>query len=256
MMNKMMTKQKISLLSTFATVAVLSAGTVVMPADAAIALDRTRVIFDGDLKTMSLNISNQNKQLPYLAQGWIEDEQGNKIQSPFTVLPPVQRLEPGKPSQVKIQALPAARQLPQDRETLYYFNLREIPPRSDKPNTLQIALQTRIKMFYRPGSIAPQKNQAPWQEKLTLTRQGDKYAVNNPTPYYVTIVEANARKEGKGIAAFEPMMVAPKASASLNLSTSVLGDSPVLTYINDYGGRPQLTFRCTGSTCQVVPAKK
>ena len=47
---------------------------------------------------MSLSVSNQNKQLPYLAQGWLEDEQGNKIQSPLTVLPPVQRIEPGKPS--------------------------------------------------------------------------------------------------------------------------------------------------------------
>ncbi|MGL6018527.1 MAG: fimbria/pilus periplasmic chaperone, partial [Gibbsiella quercinecans] len=84
------------------------AGILAQSAQAAIALDRTRVVFDGSQKTMSLNISNQNKNLPYLAQGWIEDEQGNKIQSPFTVLPPVQRVEPGKPSQVKIQALPAA----------------------------------------------------------------------------------------------------------------------------------------------------
>ena len=121
-----------------------------MPSQAAIALDRTRVIFDGGQQSVSLSVSNQNKQLPYLAQGWLEDEQGNKIQSPLTVLPPVQRIEPGKPSQVKIQALPAAKQLPQDRETLYYFNLREIPPKSNKPNSLQIALQTRIKLFYRP----------------------------------------------------------------------------------------------------------
>ena len=95
--------------------AALTIGAIGLPAHAAIALDRTRVIFDGDQKTVSLNISNQNKQLPYLAQGWIEDDRGNKIQSPFTVLPPVQRVEPGKPSQVKIQSLPAARQLPQDR---------------------------------------------------------------------------------------------------------------------------------------------
>ncbi|WP_153070434.1 fimbria/pilus periplasmic chaperone, partial [Escherichia coli] len=89
--------------------------------------------------------------------GRLEDEQGNKIQSPLVVLPPVQRIEPGKPSQIKIQALPAAKQLPQDRETLYYFNLREIPPKSNKPNTLQIALQTRIKLFYRPAAIVPNR---------------------------------------------------------------------------------------------------
>lgn len=90
-------------------------GSVFLPvsSQAAIALDRTRVVFDGGLQSVSLSVSNQNKQLPYLAQGWLEDEQGNKIQSPLTVLPPVQRIEPGKPSQVKIQALPAAKQLPQ-----------------------------------------------------------------------------------------------------------------------------------------------
>ena len=161
-------------------------------AQAAIALDRTRVILNGGDSAVSMIISNKNTQLPYLAQGWLENEQGDKITSPLIVLPPVQRVEPGKPSQVKIQALPAAKQLPQDRETLYYFNLREIPPKSDKPNTLQIALQTRIKLFYRPAAIAPQQNAAPWQEQLTLTRQGDKYQVNNPTPYYITLVDAGS----------------------------------------------------------------
>jgi chaperone protein PapD len=222
---------------------------------AAIALDRTRVIFDGGQNSVSLNISNQNKQLPYLAQAWLEDEQGNKMQSPLVVLPPVQRVEPGKPSQVKIQALPAAKQLPQDRETLYYFNLREIPPKSDKPNTLQIALQTRIKLFYRPAAIAPQQNAAPWQEQLTLTKQGDKYQVNNPTPYYITLVDAGSKKGAEGVKGFEPLMVPPQGNVSLGVSAAALGSRPVLTYINDYGGRPQLTFSCSGSACQVAPEK-
>ena len=53
-------------------------------AKAAIGLDRTRVIFDGSKDAVSMNITNNNTQLPYLAQGWIEDEQGNKITSPLT----------------------------------------------------------------------------------------------------------------------------------------------------------------------------
>lgn len=225
-------------------------------AQAAIALDRTRVIFDGSLNSVSLNLSNQNKQLPYLAQGWIEDEQGNKIQSPFTVLPPVQRIEPGKPSQIKIQALPAAKALPQDREAVYYFNLREIPPKSTKPNTLQIALQTRIKMFYRPTSIAMDKNAPPPQEQITLSKQGDKYMVNNPTPYYVTIVDATSKKGSPGVKDFKPLMVPPKGNMLLTATSGAVGANPVLTYVNDYGGRPQLSFNCSGTTCKVVPEKK
>ncbi len=249
-------KKNFAMNKSYLTTAALLGALLAPQAQAAIALDRTRVIFDGSVQSVSLSVSNQNKQLPYLAQGWLEDEQGNKVQSPLTILPPVQRIEPGKPSQVKIQALPAAKQLPQDRETLYYFNLREIPPKSDKPNTLQIALQTRIKLFYRPTAIAPKQNAAPWQEQLTLTRQGDKYVVNNPTPYYVTIVDAASRKDTPGAKDFEPLMVPPKGSLPLMASAASVGGSPVLTYINDYGGRPQLSFSCSGSNCTVTPDKK
>ena len=239
-----------------ATAGLLLAVLVSQQCQAAIALDRTRVIFDGTQKSVSLDISNQNKQLPYLAQGWLEDEKGNKITSPLTVLPPVQRIEPGKPSQIKIQALPAVRQLPQNRETVYYFNLREIPPKSTKPNTLQIALQTRIKLFYRPAGIAADKNAPPPQEQLTLSRQGDRYSITNPTPYYVTLVDAGSHKGASGVKDFEPVMVPPKETRLLSVSAAGLGSSPVLTYVDDYGGRPQLTFTCAGTTCHVVPDRK
>lgn len=221
--------------------------------NAAIGLDRTRVVFDGSKDAASMTITNNNTQLPYLAQGWIEDEQGNKITSPLIVLPPVQRLEPGKKSQVKVQALPAVNSLPQDRETVYYFNLREIPPRSDKANSLQIALQTRIKLFYRPASIVPsqQERSDPWQKQLILTREADDFQVNNPTPYYITLIDARSSKEGKTSPGFEPLMVPPKGTLKLGVSAAALGSKPWLTYVNDYGGRPALAFSCTGNTCKV-----
>lgn len=222
-------------------------------ANAAIGLDRTRVIFDGGKEATSVNITNNNTQLPYLAQGWIEDEAGQKITTPLIVLPPVQRVEPGKQSQVKVQALPAAKSLPQDRETVYYFNLREIPPRSDKSNTLQIALQTRIKLFYRPQAIAPSQQDLsnPWQEKLTLTRDGEHYRVSNPTPYYVTLVDARSTRDGKTAPGFEPLMIPPKDTLTLGPTAKALGSAPYLAYVNDYGGRPLIAFTCSGDTCKV-----
>lgn len=220
-------------------------------ANSAIALDRTRVIFDGSQKSITLNISNQNKQLPYLAQGWIENDAGAKIKSPLTILPPVQRIEPGKSSQVKIQGLPSIADLPKNKETLFYFNLREIPPKSEKPNTLQIALQTRVKLFYRPAAISIDPNDTPAQQKLTLTRQADKYILNNPTPYYVTIIDASNSMGKKGIEDFMPVMVPPQESVPLTVSATKLGSNPVLKYINDYGARPELIFSCKSNHCQV-----
>ena len=225
-------------------------------ANAAIALDRTRVIFNGTEKTISLNVTNQNVDLPYLAQGWIENVQGEKVESPLTVLPPVQRIEAGEKSQVKIQSLPDISKLPQDRESVFYFNLREIPPKSSQPNVLQIALQTRIKLFYRPKALYASRTDldSPWQEKLTITRKGDGYELNNPTPYYITIVDAAKDLNGNTIANFEPVMIDPRSSQLLKGNTSSLGTAPVLTYINDYGGRPKLTFSCNGVNCTVASA--
>ncbi len=91
------------------------------PAWSAVALDRTRVIFYEDQSSVSLTITNKNIQLPYLAQGWIENEQSQKVSSPFVVLPPVQRLEPGKTSQIRIEALQEIAQLPQNKESLFYL---------------------------------------------------------------------------------------------------------------------------------------
>ncbi|OKB66835.1 molecular chaperone [Serratia marcescens] len=247
-------KRKESLLA----VAVIASGMLIaQQSHAAIALDRTRVIFDGAGKSMSLSIRNENTTLPYLAQGWIEDSAGKKIESPLMVLPPLQRVEAGAGSQVKIQATPAAAKLPQDRESLFYFNLREIPPRSNQPNTLQIALQTRIKLFYRPKALiqSGEAMEKLWREKLTLTRRGDVYWVNNPTPYFITFASASASRGGKEIADFKPVMVAPKNSAELGSRSVQLGDTPVLRYINDYGGRPALMFRCQSGHCRVTDSQ-
>lgn len=238
--------------------AVMLAGMfVTQQANAAIALDRTRVIFDGESQSVSLGVSNQNKELPYLAQAWVEDENGHKIESPLTALPPLQRVEPGAKSQVKIQATQGINLLAQDKESLFYFNLREIPPKASKPNTLQIALQTRVKLFYRPKAIAlDREGQAnPYQNKMTLTRKGDKYIASNPTPYFITLAAASTSLTGGDIKNFKPVMVPPKGTTELNLSASSLGSSPVLTYINDYGGRPKIQFSCSGSSCAFKASK-
>ncbi|WP_437611683.1 fimbria/pilus periplasmic chaperone [Erwinia sp. V71] len=225
---------------------------VLSDARAAIALDRTRVIYNAGEKAVTLSISNENRQLPYLAQAWLADEQGEKVTSPLIVLPPLQRVDPGEKSQIKIQQLAAVSVLPQDRETLFYFNLREIPPRSDQANTLQIALQTSIKLFWRPQAIVvADAAAAPWQLRLELLQSGTHYQVRNPTPYYVTLVDAQPGQGKPTVADFEPVMIAPYSEAPLGVTVSALGSEPVLTYVNDYGGRPVLHFHCTTGTCRV-----
>ncbi|EKS7813057.1 fimbria/pilus periplasmic chaperone [Edwardsiella piscicida] len=216
---------------------------------AAISLDRTRAIFNGGERSMTLNIANDNKQLPYLAQAWLENDKQEKITTgPLIATPPVQRLEPGAKSMVRIASTAEISNLPQDRESLFYFNLREIPPRSDKANVLQIALQTKIKLFYRPQSIATQPN-AIWQDQLVLNKVSGGYLIDNPSPYYVTVIGLGANAKQAQDGEFEAVMLAPKSSRTVKSGSYA---TPYLSYINDYGGRPVLQFVCAGDRCSAL----
>ncbi len=216
---------------------------------AAISLDRTRAIFNGSEKSMTLTIANDNKQLPYLAQAWLENAAQEKINTgPIVVTPPVQRLEAGAKSMVRLTTTPDISSLPQDRETLFYFNLREIPPRSDRPNVLQIALQTRIKLFYRPKSIMAAPN-AVWQDQLVLNKTPGGYRIENPTPYYVTVIGLGGSEKQAREGEFDGVMLSPKSVLDVKSGHYSV---PYLSYINDYGGRPVIQFTCRAERCTAL----
>lgn len=222
---------------------------VALPAQSAVSLDRTRAIFNGGEKSMTLSISNDNKQLPYLAQAWLENDKKEKITTgPLVVTPPVQRMEPGTKSLVRVASTPAISALPQDRESLFYFNLREIPPKSEKANVLQIALQTKIKLFYRPKAIEAKPN-AVWQDQLVLNKVANGYRIENPTPYFVTVIGLGGTEKEAQEGKFDAVMLEPKSEQIVKSGNYA---TPYLTYINDYGGRPALKFQCAASRCTAV----
>ena len=216
-----------------------------LPTYAAIALDRTRAIFPGSEKNITLSISNENKKLPYLAQSWLEDANGNKSGLPFAVVPAIQRVEAGQKSVIRINAVNTA-SLPQDRESVFWFSVREVPPKSENPNVMQIALQTKIKLFYRPDPIQPEKYSR-WDDQLILHRVAEGYKVENPTPYYMNIIAitgtANERVDKK----FTPVMIAPKSSSIVKAQKF---KTPYVTTINDFGGKPVLSFTCKNDICR------
>ena len=103
-------------------------------AQAALSVERSRVIFNEGEKSVGLSVKNNNTQDPYLAQGWMENEKEEKINGPLMILPPVQRIEPDGRTMIRVQQVAETPSLPTDRESVFWLNLREIPPKSDKPN--------------------------------------------------------------------------------------------------------------------------
>jgi len=218
---------------------------------AGVSLDRTRLVITGKDSSASANLSNTSPDIPFLAQSWVEDSKGNKITSPLLVLPPLQRINGGQKGVARVTKTDGINQLPQDRETLFYLNVREIPPKPDKPNVLQLAMQSRIKLFYRPTAIIPKNKSDVWQDQVVFQKMGNKMNAQNPTPYHVTIISLN-RIKGEKITQFPGIMVAPKSSLEFNVTDPSINDFTMM-YVNDYGGHPELKYHCEGNTCKALP---
>ncbi|HEM8293622.1 fimbria/pilus periplasmic chaperone [Providencia vermicola] len=215
-------------------------------AQAAISIDRTRIILLGGDKSTPVDVINHSKNLPYLAQTWLENELGEKISSPLSALPPLQRVEKDSTVQVRIVPLSEVAKLPQDRESLFYFNLQEIPPKSDKPNTIQLALRIKVKLFYRPEAL---KNQAEkiWQEELRLEPSNQGLKLINPTPFFIILPEVVAGKNSL-LGKDEAVTIKPKSEVVLP-STIQQGQKLSLKYINDYGAYQPLNYTCSVTHC-------
>lgn len=139
---------------------------------------------------------------------------------------------------------------------MFYLNVREIPPKPDKPNVLQLAMQSRIKLFYRPSAIVPPEPGTVWQNQLVFHKNGSQWSVDNPTPYFITVIGLSRKTEAEGsgrLTNFPGMMVAPKSSQKFKVTDAGIGQF-VMMYVNDFGGHPELRYRCTGDICRALPA--
>ncbi|EGC1082969.1 fimbria/pilus periplasmic chaperone [Salmonella enterica] len=218
---------------------------------AAINVDRTRIIMSSDAKAVSVGLSNESRDQPYLAQSWMEDSEG-KATNVLIALPPLQRIDAGKKSRVRIMRVQnsGAAPLPADRESLFYFNVREIPPAPEdkSKNILQLATQSQLKLFLRPAALAEEGSAAP-EQKLEVQQSGRTLTLKNPTPYYITLVWLGQNPKQKLAGFKEGTMVAPFSSQTLNTVLPAGTDRILVGNVDDYGGLRMNRFICTSGTC-------
>lgn len=221
---------------------------------ASVVPDRTRIIFDGQQKSMILTVKNGSKGRVYLAQSWMEDVNGNKKNLPLVVTQPLLRVESGSQTHFTLTQLPAAAKLPQDRESLFFYNVRGIPPKTEQQNSLQIAVQTSIKTFYRPAALMKQieKEGRNWHQKLQLQQQGERITAKNPTPFYIVISNAQDNAGRKVEKTFASKTIAPFSSEVLPGRAASYGSAPQLEFINDFGGKGKINFRCQSGSCNAI----
>lgn len=210
-----------------------------------IVISGTRIVYPQSSKDVVVNLDNHGTK-PLLVQTWLDDGRDGvnpqELKLPFIITPPVSRVDPKKGQSVRITY--TGTPLPQDRESLYWFNVLEIPPKSkavDKENLnqLQLAFRTRIKFFFRPDGLKGTPGEA--AENLTWTQKKEGNAItlvaHNNTPYNVAVSMVTIKTSQKTYdvvhQAVQPFSDATMAVKGL---TSAVNGSVQFDTINDYGG--------------------
>ena len=216
--------------------------TFVSPVTASVVMNGTRFVYregEGEIAVKVSNVGN----LPALTQAWIDD--GNEsatpemVDVPFNLTPPIARVETGKSQTLRVAY--TGGDLPGDRESQFWINVLEVPPKADNDTSdngqVQLAFRYRLKLFYRPKGLAGSPEAAARDLRWSVP-EGGGIAVGNDSAYHVTVNDVRLTIDGTEVAA-EPFAIAPHGTFALPLKTAVAAGSRVaIDYqsINDYGG--------------------
>lgn len=202
-----------------------------LPAWSGVYIFGTRVIYPAAEKEVTVQLMNKGDRSA-LVQAWIDDGDTQtppeKLNVPFLLTPPVVKVNGNTGQQLKIKFLKA--NLPQDRESLYYLNVLDIPPNADTDagtNKLKFALQNRIKLIYRPTHVVGVNKKTFSKLHISPTKNG--LTVDNSSANWLTITEIKSTVKANK----QTLLLAPHAN--VNLPGAPAANQYAVTLIDDYG---------------------
>ncbi|MGF6192844.1 fimbrial biogenesis chaperone [Serratia sp. 2723] len=202
-------------------------------------INATRLIYPQGAGSIAVTLRNTQPALPYLVQTAVSLNPNSRDAAPFTVTPPVFRLEAKSENQVRITGNDAS--LPKDRESVFYFQAMAIPaaaePTASQQSanvsaTAQFGVGNIIKLFYRPAELPSDSGSA--QKNLRFTRVNNGLQVSNPSPYFVSLASLTFAGQRLKLDTPAALMIAPFGS-HIYPTTAKSGAIDWQT-INDQGG--------------------
>ncbi len=227
---------------------IAAAACILVPrASAGIVVDGTRVVYLAAKREVTIRIRNAG-DTPSLVQAWLDagdpHSKPGESKVPFVLTPPLFRLDPTKVQSLRL--VYTHDPLPEDRESLFWLNVLDIPPRTavnpDLPNQLELAFKHRMKVFFRPARLAGSAAEAPAQLTWKLQAENGKLTaieVSNPTAFHVSLTQIDATAGGRAVSV-KADMVDPAATRRFDLPEPLA--EPVgavgvqYWFVNDYGG--------------------
>lgn len=214
---------------------------------ASVVLTGTRVIYPEPEREVTLKLTNEGDS-PALVQAWIDSGNPNATpedaKSPFTLAPPLFRLDPNKGQTLRIIYL--QQPLPRDRESLFWLNVLEVPPMAsgdaEQQNSLQFAFRSRVKLLFRPTGLPGDAGSAPTEVTWKFMHKEDGRHVltaTNPTPYHITYTKVKATAQGAVYSNDDGAMAAPGETIEFPIDgTPAASSEPEqvqYSFINDFG---------------------
>lgn len=209
-------------------------------ASAAVRPALTRVVALESDKETSIKLLNDDTTQDYLVQSWVEDLKGSDKNLPLILTPPLFKIGAGREGKLRMVILPG--RIPQDRESVYWLWIQEVPPVSKvKGNQLQVAVRTRLKIFLRPTTLSEKPAETVSKLQWQVSHDGGKawLVVKNPTQYYASFSELSVTTGGSAQpVADKNSMVPAKGEMRYALPAGVSGKAGTLNYslMNDFGG--------------------
>lgn len=209
-----------------------------LDASAGIQVDQTRVIYNGNEKSAALSIHNDTDET-WMVQTWLDtgDSSSTPTNLPMQAIPPILKLAGNKDAILRF--IYSGTGLPTDRETVYWINVQEIPPASKQENVLQIAIRTRVKLFYRPTTLNTTLQKE--VEALSWRKEGNQLVVTNKGPLHITFGTLTLKNGANKTWKVNADMVKPMGSLRINLPAgAIVADRLSFTFINDFGGHTEI----------------
>lgn len=217
-------------------------------AHAGVSIVGTRIIYPSNAKSVNVQLNNSLNKAA-LVQAWIDDGDSSSVPAaekiPFILNPALTRVEAQKGQVIRILPLDLSH-LAKDRESIFWFNMLDIPPEDPslaQTNRINFTVRTRIKMFYRPSEIKLKPEQA-YQGLQFQQNAQQQLSVNNPTPYYITLIKISdgthqAMEDGE-----QAMMLQPFEQRTVNnFKLNAQAKSIAYSVINDLGASQNFEYK-------------
>ncbi|EIL3123554.1 fimbrial chaperone [Escherichia coli] len=210
---------------------------------AAFTLGGTRFIYEEGRKNTSFDVTNDADKT-YGGQVWIDNQSKNS--GVYMVpTPPFFKLAPKQTQILRILKTEGGVPLPEDRESLFWLNVQEIPPKAEKADDpiLSIALNSRVKLFYRPRSLVQARNGA--EKRMKLIQKSGITFLKNPTPYYFAITKVKVNGQNIHLSKEEEVAVSVMAPFSELAVKSIPACTKAINVetINDWGNVEHYTLK-------------